>query len=69
MSIGEAQLETWSKVGSLTQSKDTYAIIRNSLNTAPVRVPAQCSSGEERETRPVVLTARDLTTMPTTRTR
>jgi hypothetical protein len=37
MSIGEPQLETWSKVGSQTQSKDTYATIRNALtiNTAP----------------------------------
>ena len=32
MSIPEAQLETWSKVGSQTQSKDTYATIRNALN-------------------------------------
>jgi hypothetical protein len=37
MSIGETQLETWSKVGSQTQSKDTYATVRNALsvNTAP----------------------------------
>jgi hypothetical protein len=37
MSIGETQLETWSKVGSQTQSKDTYATIRNALtaNTTP----------------------------------
>ncbi len=32
MSIPEAQLETWSKVGSQTQSKDTYATIRNALD-------------------------------------
>jgi hypothetical protein len=37
MSISEGQLETWSKVGSQTQSKDTYATIRNALDvsTAP----------------------------------
>jgi hypothetical protein len=37
MSIPESQLETWSNVGSQTQSKDTYATIRNALNdkTAP----------------------------------
>jgi hypothetical protein len=37
MSIPESQLETWSKVGSQTQSKDTYATIRDalSINTAP----------------------------------
>lgn len=37
MSISEAQLETWSKVGSQTQSKDTYATIRGALtaNAAP----------------------------------
>jgi hypothetical protein len=32
MSIPEAQLETWSKVGSQTQSKDTYATVRNALD-------------------------------------
>src|SRR5262249_54647902 len=32
MPIPEAQLETWSKVGSQTQSKDTYATIRNALD-------------------------------------
>jgi hypothetical protein len=32
MSIPEAQLETWSNVGSQTQSKDTYATIRNALS-------------------------------------
>jgi len=31
MPIPEAQLETWSKVGSQTQSKETYATIRNAL--------------------------------------
>lgn len=37
MSIPEGQLETWSKVGSQVQSKETYATIRNALNitTAP----------------------------------
>ena len=37
MSIPESQLETWSKVGSQTQSKDTYATIRYALEdkTAP----------------------------------
>lgn len=34
MSIPESQLETWSKVGSQTQSKDTYATIRNALNVS-----------------------------------
>jgi hypothetical protein len=36
MSIPEGQLETWSRVGSQTQSKETYATIRNALddNTA-----------------------------------
>lgn len=29
MSIPEAQLETWSKQGSVTQSKSTYATVRN----------------------------------------
>jgi hypothetical protein len=32
MSIPEAQLETWSKVGSQTQSKNTYATIRSALD-------------------------------------
>jgi len=32
MTIPEAQLETWSRVGSQTQSKDTYATVRNALN-------------------------------------
>jgi Nucleotidyltransferase domain len=32
MSIPEAQLETWSKVGSQTQSTDTYATVRNALD-------------------------------------
>ncbi len=32
MPIPETQLETWSKVGSQTQSKDTYATIRNALD-------------------------------------
>jgi hypothetical protein len=32
MSIPEAQLQAWSKVGSQTQSKDTYATIRNALD-------------------------------------
>jgi hypothetical protein len=32
MPIPEAQLETWSKVGAQTQSKDTYATIRNALD-------------------------------------
>jgi len=31
MSIPESQLETWSKVGSQTQSKDTYAAILDAL--------------------------------------
>jgi hypothetical protein len=37
MSIPESQLETWSKIGSQTQSKDTYATIRNAIDvsTAP----------------------------------
>jgi hypothetical protein len=37
MSIPESQLETWAKVGSQTQSKDTYATVRNALDikTAP----------------------------------
>src|ERR1700722_6911630 len=37
MSIGETQLDTWSKVGSQVQSKETYATVRNALNvnTAP----------------------------------
>jgi hypothetical protein len=32
MGIPESQLETWSKVGSQTQSKETYATIRNALD-------------------------------------
>lgn len=32
MTIPENQLETWSKVGSQTQSKDTYATIRSALD-------------------------------------
>jgi hypothetical protein len=32
MPIPEKQLETWSNVGSQTQSKDTYATIRNALD-------------------------------------
>lgn len=32
MSIPEGQLETWSNVGSQTQSKETYATIRNALD-------------------------------------
>ena len=37
MSIPEAQLDTWSKVGSQKQSTDTYGTIRNALDdkTAP----------------------------------
>jgi hypothetical protein len=31
MSIPEAQLETWSKQGSVTQSRDTYATVRAAL--------------------------------------
>src|SRR5258708_5208919 len=34
MPIPETQLDTWSKVGSQTQSKDTYATIRNALDVA-----------------------------------
>ncbi len=36
MAISETQLETWSKQGSITQSKDTYSTIRTALldNTA-----------------------------------
>lgn len=39
MPIPESQLETWAKVGSQTQSKDTYATIRNALDisTAPYK--------------------------------
>jgi hypothetical protein len=32
MPIPESQLETWSKVGSQTQSKETYTTIRNALD-------------------------------------
>src|SRR5215475_3793114 len=32
MGIPEDQLDTWSKVGSQTQSKETYATIRNALD-------------------------------------
>ena len=32
MSIPEVQLETWSKVGSQTQSKETYATVRSALD-------------------------------------
>jgi len=31
MAIPESQLETWSHLGSVTQSKDTYATVRNAL--------------------------------------
>jgi hypothetical protein len=34
MPIPESQLDTWSKIGSQTQSKDTYSTIRNALDTA-----------------------------------
>jgi hypothetical protein len=34
MPIPETQLDTWAKVGSQTQSKDTYATIRNALDIA-----------------------------------
>lgn len=33
MAIPETQLETWSKIGSATQSKNTYATISNALRT------------------------------------
>jgi hypothetical protein len=44
MPIPEAQLERWSKVGSQTQSKDTYATIRNALNNnnAPYAGSVEC---------------------------
>ena len=37
MAISEAQLDTWSKQGSVTQSQTTYATVRNCLeaNDAP----------------------------------
>ena len=34
MTIPETQLDTWAKVGSQTQSKETYAAIRNALDIA-----------------------------------
>ena len=34
MAINETQLETWSKQGSVTQSKNTYATIKNALRVA-----------------------------------
>jgi hypothetical protein len=34
MSIDEAQLDTWSRVGSVKQSRDTYASIKNILESA-----------------------------------
>ena len=37
MPIPENQLDTWSKVGSQTQSKDTYATIRNALDIKTAR--------------------------------
>jgi hypothetical protein len=37
MSIPETQLDTWSRLGSVTQSRDTYATIKRMLdaNDAP----------------------------------
>jgi Nucleotidyltransferase domain len=34
MAVPEAQLDTWSKPGSLAQSRDTYATIKNALEAA-----------------------------------
>lgn len=34
MAIPESQLETWSKQGSVTQSRDTYATVKNALENS-----------------------------------
>ncbi len=37
MAIPESQLETWSKQGSVTQSSDTYQIVRNALQDSQAK--------------------------------
>ena len=45
MAIPEAQLDTWSKPGSQTQSKDTYATIKGALEASDAAYSGRsCSS-------------------------
>jgi len=41
MAIPESQLETWSSLGSVTQSKNTYATIKNALEASGVPYPGK----------------------------
>jgi hypothetical protein len=41
VSIPEAQLETWSHQGSVTQSKNTYATIKGALEAADTKYAGQ----------------------------